>query len=290
MAGSLLLVAALAAGWASTLGAVGGDMLLVPAGEFWMGCNEQVDQACQADEKPGRKVWLAAFRIDRNEVTVAQFRACVEAGACSAEGVTVQRMGGRPLTAHDWACNWSQPRREAHPINCVAWEQARAYCAWAGKRLPTEAEWEKAARGSADRRRFPWGDQGLDESAVRRANVVDQWALDRFPKDLAKEQRYSDGYEGTSPVGSFPEGASPCGALDMAGNVCEWVADRYAADAHASGARENPLGPKEGDLRVFKGGSFGRSSPESRISRRDGFDPTDQYAGLGFRCAADAKP
>jgi eukaryotic-like serine/threonine-protein kinase len=276
----------LAAGAAVT--APAGDMLLVPAGEFWMGCNEQVDQACQADEKPGRKVWLRAFRIDRNEVTTGQFRACVAAGACSAEGITVQRMGGNPFTTHDWACNWGQPKREEHPINCVAWQQARAYCGWAGKRLPTEAEWEKAARGSADRRRFPWGDQGL-EGSVRRANVVDQWALDKFSKDLAKEEKYSDGYEGTSPVGAFPEGRSPYGALDMAGNVCEWVADRYAADAYATGPSEDPKGAREGDKRVFKGGSFGRSSPESRISRRDGFDPTDQYAGLGFRCASDAR-
>ncbi|HOX46343.1 MAG TPA: SUMF1/EgtB/PvdO family nonheme iron enzyme [Myxococcota bacterium] len=288
MPGPLALAACLLLAAGAAVTAPAGDLLPVPAGEFWMGCNPEVDKQCQADENPGRKVWLRAFRIDRNEVTTGQFRACVAAGACSAEGITVQRMSGQPFTTHDWACNWGQPRREEHPINCVSWEQARAYCAWAGKRLPTEAEWEKAARGSADRRRFPWGDQGL-ESSVRRANVVDQWALDKFSRDFAKEEKYSDGYEGTSPVGAFPEGRSPYGALDMAGNVCEWVADRYAADAHATGPNEDPKGAKDGDKRVFKGGSFGRSSPESRISRRDGFDPTDQYAGLGFRCAVDAK-
>lgn len=144
---------------------------------------------CHGDER-GRTIELPTFLIDRTEVTVGQYSACVEAGACSA-----------PNTRND--CNFGASGRRDHPVNCVDWEQARAYCAWAGKRLPTEAEWEKAARG-VDGRRYPWGDEGPTPT---RANLSGA----------------HDGFSATSPVGRFLAGASPFGALDMLGNVSEWL-------------------------------------------------------------------
>jgi formylglycine-generating enzyme required for sulfatase activity len=165
-----------------------GEMVAVPAGEFFLGCNEQIDRECYDDEKPGRRVFVAAFRIDKTEVTVAQYGRCVQAGGCSSPDT---RSG----------CNYGTGGRDEHPVNCVDWQQADTYCRWAGKRLPTEAEWEKAARGR-DGRIYPWGNQ-WDTS---RANV---------------------GSGGTVAVGSYASGASPYGALDMSGNVWEWTADWY---------------------------------------------------------------
>lgn len=165
----------------------------VPAGEFYMGCNEQVDSGCYYDEKPGRRVSVGAFKIDKTEVTVAAYRRCVNAGVCSSAGLTIT-----------FACNWDKADHENHPINCVDWSQAQAYCQWAGKRLPSEAEWEKAARGT-EGRVYPWGN-AWDRN---RANV---------------------GGSGTVAVGSYPAEASPYGVLDMAGNVREWTADWYDSD------------------------------------------------------------
>lgn len=207
-----------------------GDMVAVPAGTFFMGCNEQVDRECFGDEKPGRQVQVGAFRIDSTEVTVAHYGACVATGDCSAPG-----MGG--------SCNWGVAGRENHPINCVDWSQADSFCHWAGKRLPTEAEWEKAVRGT-DGRVYPWGN-AFDAT---RSNV------DR---------------RGTMPVGSFPEGASPYGALDMAGNVWEWTA-----------AWDLP-----GEARSVRGGSWGDGPRFARTSLRSRLGPSLRYGSVGFRCA-----
>jgi formylglycine-generating enzyme required for sulfatase activity len=122
-----------------------GKVVLIPAGDFWMGCNPKVDSRCKRHEKPGRIVHLDAYRIDKTEVTLEQFEKCVQAGSCQ-----------EPKAARH--CNWGKPGREKHPVNCVDWFQAKAYCEWMGKRLPTEAEWEKAARGQ-DGRMYPWGSE-----------------------------------------------------------------------------------------------------------------------------------
>lgn len=123
------------------------EMVHIPAGKFWMGCKSDVDQSCEDDEKPGREVDLDAFRIDTYEVSVADYRQCVEAGACSEQNLTKYE-----------SCHWNKSDRADHPINCVDWNQARSYCQWAEKRLPSEAEWEKAARGD-DGRTYPWGNE-----------------------------------------------------------------------------------------------------------------------------------
>jgi formylglycine-generating enzyme required for sulfatase activity len=209
------------------------DMVSVPGGAFFMGCNESVDSECFDDEKPGRSVDVAAFRIDKTEVTVAQYRRCVDAGSCSADGLN----GG--------GCNWGQPDRDQHPINCVDWSQAGQYCQWAGKRLPTEAEWEKAARGT-DGRKYPWDNTGFS-GAGRVANIQSG---------------------GTTPVGSFPDGKSPYGALDMIGNVWEWTASDYDAAN-----------------KVVRGGSWNNAPRFARASYRGRLVARLRYPRDGFRCA-----
>ncbi|MBI3800775.1 MAG: SUMF1/EgtB/PvdO family nonheme iron enzyme [Deltaproteobacteria bacterium] len=213
-----------------------------------MGCNEEVDQVCESDEKPGRKVSLDAYSIGKYEVTVAEYRRCVEAGG---KGCTSPGSGE--------ICNWGKEGHEDHPINCVDWNQAQGYCQWAGKRLPTEAEWEKAARGT-DGRVYPWGNQW----EAKRANV--------------------DG-SGTAAVGSYSAGVSPYGSYDMAGNVLEWVQDWYAEDYYRRGPVKNPKGPANGEYKVVRGGSWFPGPRGVRVSYRSGGDSGGRVGSLGFRCA-----
>jgi formylglycine-generating enzyme required for sulfatase activity len=220
----------------------GEEMTLVPAGSFLFGCNERIDIECDNAERPGRQVTLAAFRIDRTEVTVAAYRACVRAGQCSMPDV-----GG-----YEDSCNWDSGRDD-HPINCVDWAQAQSYCAWKRKRLPTEEEWEKAARGK-DGRKYPWGNS---LTSVRpRANM-----------DGA-----DDGWPFTAPVAAYPDGFSPYGTADAAGNVWEWCEDRY------------PDGS-----RGLRGGSWRSSARSVRASGRLRLDPGVRAEYAGFRCARSAK-
>ena len=214
------------------------DMVFVSAGEFFMGCNEERDTECDKDEKPGRMVNVPAFFIDKTEVTVVDYRRCVKAGRCSDSG----------LSAYD-SCNWGKENRDNHPINCTVWNQAKAFCQWKGKRLPTEAEWERAARGK-DGRKYPWGNQW----EAKTANTVG----------------VEDGFVETAPVGSYLAGASPYGALDMAGNVWEWTADWYDEKKKGRSAR---------------GGSWFEEPHFARTSNRDWLDPNDSNDYLGFRCA-----
>ena len=232
-----------------------GAMVTVPVGEFWMGCAPQ-DSSCDDDEKPGRTVYLDAFRIDRTEVTVAQYAACVQDGVCSAANSDLS------------TCNWGKAWRDDHPINCVDWEQAQTYCRWAGKHLPTEAQWEKAARGT-DSRLYPWGN----------AKVSCRYAV-------MGDGGSGCGSGGTMPVGSRLAGASPYGALDMSGNVYEWLADRYAEDAYQNAGDRNPTGPSSGGSgRAIRGGSWIYVGARYlRSSDRDWGRPGLRLDNLGFRC------
>ena len=236
--------------FASNLATITFDMVEISAGAFFMGCNEKVDTQCDDDEKPGHSVYLDAYSIDTFEVTVADYQRCVETEACSVEGLTEYSN-----------CNWEKRDRTDHPLNCVDWEQATAYCAWAGKRLPTEAEWEKAARGDTDRRLYPWG------------NI---W-------DSAKANTNESGQGGTVPVGSYPAGMY--GLYDMAGNVWEWMSDWYDVDYYKQGSNRNMNGPENGGSRVLRGGSWYGSATYARVSGRSGGTPVYRSPDVGFRCA-----
>jgi formylglycine-generating enzyme required for sulfatase activity len=239
-------------------------MVYVPAKEFIMGSsNAQVDIAlalcneylggCQrswfSGEQPQHPVSLDAFYIDKTEVTNAQYRACVEAGACDAPSDTIY---------------YDDPNYAQHPVVYVNWYQANAYCRWAGKRLPTEAEWEKAARGN-DWRTYPWG-EGID----------------------CDHARYGECGGQTVPVGSKPKGASPYGALDMAGNVWEWVSDWYAPDYYSQSPRYNPTGPDSGQERVLRGGSWDNVPHLLRGANRAWRGPDYRSYSVGFRCVRPA--
>ncbi len=228
-------------------------MVAVSAGGFMMGCNEQVDAECDADEYPYREVTLSAFWIDVDEVTQSDFQECLDAAGCTAPGTTA-------------ACMWDPAVRGDHPVVCVTWEQARDYCAWAGKRLPTEAEWEKAARGP-DGRLYPWG------------AAAPTCALANFGDCRGDSQT----------VGSLSDGASMYGALDMAGNVYEWVGDFYDEAYYSTAPTSDPPGPASGTHRVMRGGAFGYEGKYLRTSNRGANEPTVQYSPLGFRCAKSAQ-
>jgi len=229
----------------------GAVMVHVPGGEFMMGSPELLRGA--ENEFPQHVVTLDAFWLDRTEVTNAQYAECVVAGACSP-----------PV----W-CTWGEmtygtPELAQHPVDCVGWADAEAYCGWAGGRLPTEAEWEYAARGP-DGLVYPWGDAWLEGMA----NCL--------------ENRCHDGYLQTAPVGSFEEGASWVGALDMAGIVWEFVADwlgEYPAEAQV-----NPTGPETGDHRLVRGGSWMFSEWHARSACRGKYWPVPPHNYGGFRCA-----
>ena len=215
-------------------------MVVVPAGEFFAGCNEEIDTECFADEKPGGLRELPAFSIDRSEVTLAAYRDCVDAERCSEP----DRGEG---------CNWGETGRERHPVNCVDWDQATAYCAWRGARLPTEWEWEKAARGS-DGRKYPWGNDPVDCTRA----VINEGSGNACGQG-----------DTTLEVGSKPDGASLDGALDLIGNVWEWT----------SSTRE------ESGSVVVRGGGFYVAPPQARSSFGLRFNPKGRGAFVGFRCA-----
>jgi formylglycine-generating enzyme required for sulfatase activity/tRNA A-37 threonylcarbamoyl transferase component Bud32 len=222
-------------------------MVYVPGGTFQMGSDES-DPDAYDDEFPQHSVTLDGFWIDRMEVTNAQYRQCVEAEACQA-----------PTT-----CDWGEPTygkaaKTHHPVVCVDWSAAVDYCEWAGARLPTEAEWEYAARGP-DGLIYPWGNSPPDNTLLN----------------------YAESVGATTEVGSYPDGASWCKALDVAGNVWEWVADWY--DDYPPEAQANPAGPETGENKVLRGGGWGVIQDPVRAAYRNSDSPGARYHFVGFRC------
>lgn len=243
-------------------------MCLVPAGPFLMGCNQAVDLDCDFDENPLHEVTLSAYRIDKYEVTVADFAKCVDAGVCTHLATCVH---DEP-SPDDAQCSWGVPGRELYPMHHVDCEDAKDYCAWAGKRLPSEAEWEKAARGT-DGRKYPWG------IAPASCEYAVMMAVEGAPG-------CDEGH--TLPVGSKPAGASPYGVMDMAGNVWEWVHDWYRDDYYVISPEIDPQGPDSGVSRGLRGGAYNYGALNMRVSDRDRPNWYDTLnSNIGFRCAKD---
>ncbi|HNT73886.1 MAG TPA: bifunctional serine/threonine-protein kinase/formylglycine-generating enzyme family protein [Anaerolineae bacterium] len=228
----------------------GMTLVYVPPGMFLMGAADG-----DPDEQPVHSVTLAGFWLDRTEVSEAQYAQCVSTGAC------------RALAASATGPNY--------PAVGVSWEDATAYCAWAGARLPTEAEWEYAYRG-VETRIYTWGNT-FDPVRV---NFCDMHCSEMWS---APDQ--DDGYAEGAPVESYVAGASWCGARNLAGNAWEWVGDWYHAEAYATAASQNPTGPASGTLRVLRGGSWSSPSYNVRGSYRFSGDPTQSDPTWGFRCA-----
>ena len=239
----------------------GTQLIVIPSGIFEMGADPQLGlEICKlyspdcsledfADEAPLHLVDLSSFWIYRTEVTNLQYRLCVDEGDCS------------PPALPEF---FLDDRFSEHPVVYVDWFSAKNYCEWAGGRLPTEAEWEKAARGT-DGRLFPWG----SEPECGLANV----------------KGCTQGL--TSPVGSFTEGASPYGVYDLAGNAAEWVSDWYSPTYYQESPNQDPVGPTTGEMRVVRGGSWKNPFTGVRSTNRSANFPEIFSSGVGFRCVVE---
>jgi formylglycine-generating enzyme required for sulfatase activity/serine/threonine protein kinase len=265
-------------------------MVEIAGGSFFRGS----DDARLERSRPAHRVTLAGFCIDVHEVTVAEYRACSDKGRCKRPERVPSYPKPESRSAKEHAevlrkqaslCNFHMDGRDRHPVNCVDWAQADNYCKERGARLPTEAEWEFAARGS-DGRRFPWGDDAGADARHMNACGKECTAWEKA-QDLPESPRMhdeDDGYPGTAPVGSFPAGKTRHGLVDMVGNVWEWTADW--ASPYAPGDVTDPRGPATGAGRVIRGGAFNGGSPlwVDPAFRYEQV-PTARAPGIGFRCA-----
>ena len=266
----------------------GAVMVYVPAGEYTMGSAKDqmgyILQLCEvddfrifgedarcfstefADETPARIIALDGFWIDRTEVTNKQYERCVDAGTCTPPTMN---------TSYTRATYYGDSAYDDYPVIWVGWDQAADYCHWVGARLPTEAEWEYAARGP-ESRLFPWGDT-FDGTRLNYCDASCELGTADHSTD--------DGYPDTAPVGSYPSGVSWCGALDMAGNVREWVSDWYGP--YQGGKQEDPTGPDSGSLLVSRGGSWFDVPTNVRSEKRGQNTPDFSVYKLGMRCVKD---
>lgn len=252
----------------------GGDMCFVPEGEFKQGCNEAIDVECLGMEFPFHWKMLESFWIDKYEVTIEDFQKCVDSGVCNNDDEELPHYDEyRIETVYEGEdiytrCNLNNDEKSGHPMNCVSWFGAKAYCEWIGKRLPTEAEWEKAARGT-DGRKYPWGNEDIScEYAV----------YGQGDNSCEKEE--------TQPIGSKAKGVSPYGCYDMSGNVNEWTNDEL-----------NYYRPDDDDViniailflrnKVYRGGGLLDNKRFLRCSDRVICKPDQVWIHQGFRCVAD---
>ncbi len=247
--------------WVSPIDGV--EMVCVPAGEFVMGSAE-TDRGADDDEFPQHAVTLDAYWIDRTEVSNASFADCVAAGGCH-ERTPPYHAGVSSANRPDY---YGFPEFDPYPVLIYDSAEAAAYCEWAGKQLPTEAQWEKAASGTNDNRIYPWGDEIDCERAAYNLSC------DTFD---------------TVPVDANPSGASVYGALNMGGNVWEWVGDLYSAEYYAVSPTDNPTGPAEGRYRTRRGGGWHSRGRDSRVANRADGKPLHYFDGqMGLRCAVSA--
>jgi len=232
------------------IGDEGREMVLIPDGPFTMGSNDG-----DPDEAPEHQVFLKGFYLDRNEVTQDEYIRFAKMTRRAMPRIEVFEDDQSKLLKPDFAAM------------SVSWDDANAYCKWAGKRLPTEAEWEKAGRGEG-KRKYPWGDAFV----TGRANVDGS----------------EDGYRYLAPPGSFDSGRSPYGLHDMTGNVAEWVADTYDEKYYKKSPYRDPQGPENGDLKVVRGGSWRETEHNTRLSKRFAAKHWRTDITIGIRCASDA--
>lgn len=226
-------------------------LLYVPAGEFIMGSNDD-DQ----NDNPEHKVNLKSFWIDQTDVTNAMYAKCHDAGGCKQLPSSTK--------SNTQAVYYGNPDFDSFPVIYVSWQAAKDYCKWADRRLPTEAEWEKAARGD-DRRTYPWGNEPPNNDRLNFNHQV----------------------EDTTKVGEYPDGASPYGALDMAGNVWNWVADWYEFSYYSKSRTSNPPGPTTATEKVLRGGAWNYTPEYATTTRRVQLDPSVTSYDIGFRCVSD---
>lgn len=235
------------------------EMVAIPGATYQMGCDPKTDYVCTyVPEEKQHKVTIDPFSIDKYEVTTRRYTKCVESGHCE-----IPTIGG--------LMHYGNAEAARFPINGVSWYQAKAFCEWEGKRLPTSAEWELAARGT-DGRTYPWGFEEPDCS--------------RTVMDRANAGFLGCGTGDTLDVGSKPKGASPYGVMDMAGNVWEWTSDWYDEGYYLISPEKNPKGPKHGELKITRGGDFmSRQGYELRSTGRFPYYPSNPSPAIGFRCA-----
>jgi len=230
----------------------GMEQVYVPGGDFIMGSKAE-DANADDDEKPERTVYLDAFWIDKYEVTNGQYESCVEAGGCTSPNESKSYLR---------SSYYGNSEFDNYPVIQIYWNLAVAYCEWAGGNLPTEAQWEKAARGS-NGYKYPWGNEEPDSSYTN----------------------YNDNIGDTSEVGSYEKGVSPYGAMDMAGNVMEWVSDWY--DDYDANDTNNPQGPSDPSyFRVLRGGGWSNGDWSIRTALRGVSNPGDRVYYAGFRCVS----
>ncbi len=232
----------------------------VPSGTFTMGSPYGDGDP---DEHPQHTLTLPGFCMQRLEVAAAEYDACITAGVCTATGTDTQ-------------CNSGRPDRQSHPINCVDFNQAQTYCNYIGARLPTEPEWEYAARGS-DGRKYPWGNQPPNAHLLNACGDECVQYAASLPTPETKHPMYpgSDGYPETSPVGSYPRGASPFGIQDIAGNVYEWTSSPYCT---------YPQHTCSSQYRMYRGGGW-YTEKTAAVATRNGNLMTDRSVVVGIRCA-----
>lgn len=244
----------------------GMTMMYVPAGEFTMGSTFGVGEQ---NEYPEHKVFLNAYWMDQTEVTNAMYEKCVDDGKCTKPWADSSETREQYFSNEMYA---------DYPVIFVDWYQAQEYCTWAGRELPTEAQWEKAAKGTVYRH-YPWGNALPDGNLV---NICDKNCY--YEGSI---QEVDDGYVDTAPVGSYPNGASPYGVLDLAGNVWEWVADSYGD--YSSFEQTDPINVSDETARVLRGGSWLTGLAEISTTYRGWEEPSKPHRQYGFRCAMDAE-